>query len=78
MAMPADFVVHDPRLCPLCGQANQCAMEIEKQTGVPQGACWCCSASISAELLSQIPEALRNQACVCPACAAKSAATSPL
>ena len=78
MAMPADFVAPDPRLCPLCGQANQCAMEIEKQTGVPQGACWCCSASISAELLSQIPEALRNQACVCPACAAKSASTSAL
>jgi Cysteine-rich CWC len=73
--MPA--IAPDPRLCPLCGQANQCAMEIEKQTGVPQSACWCSSAAISAELLSQIPEALRNQACVCPACAAKSASTSP-
>lgn len=68
----------DPRYCPLCGRPNQCAMEVEKATGVKQGDCWCCSASISAELLSQIPEALRNQACVCPACAAKSAATSPL
>ena len=75
--MPADSIAPDPRLCPLCDQANQCAMEIEKQTGVPQDACWCCSASISAELLRQIPEALRNQACVCPACAAKSASTSP-
>ncbi|MDP2371679.1 cysteine-rich CWC family protein [Rhodoferax sp.] len=69
--MPSTFT--DPRLCPLCGQLNQCAMEIEKQTGVPQSACWCCTATISAELLSQIPEGARNQACVCAACAAKSA-----
>lgn len=75
--MPADLIAPDPRLCPLCGQANQCAMEIEKQTGVPQGECWCCSASISAELLSQIPQTQKNQACVCPACATKSSATLP-
>jgi hypothetical protein len=52
-------------------------MEIEKRTGVKEGACWCCSAAISAELLSQIPDALRNQACVCAACAAKPAAVAP-
>ena len=67
----------DPRLCPLCGQANQCAMEIEKQTGVQQGACWCSSASFSAELLGQIPDALRNQACVCEVCAAKPVRSEP-
>jgi hypothetical protein len=53
-------------------------MEIEKATGVKQAACWCCSASISAELLSQIPKALRNQSCVCAACAAKAAVDAPV
>lgn len=75
--MPADSVASDPRLCPLCGQPNQCAMEIEKQTGVLQSACWCCTAAISAELLNQISEIARNQACVCASCAAKGAAGAP-
>jgi len=64
----------DPTRCPLCGQGNQCAMEMEKATGQKQPPCWCTQATFSAELLARIPDALRNQACVCAACAAKTPA----
>ena len=36
VALPAD-----PNHCPLCGQPNECAMEIERATGVKQPPCWC-------------------------------------
>jgi len=56
--------------CPLCGQANDCAMERERATGVPQGACWCMQVDFSAELLARVPEPSRDRACICPRCAA--------
>lgn len=56
-------------LCPLCGQANACAMEREKATGVPQGPCWCTQVDFSADLLARVPEEARNRACLCPQCA---------
>jgi len=31
----------DASVCPLCGVANQCAMEIAKATGKPLERCWC-------------------------------------
>ncbi len=62
----------DTRLCPLCGQGNQCANEIERATGVPQEACWCTTASFSAELLERVPVAARRLACICARCAATS------
>ena len=64
-----------PEVCPLCAQPNQCAMEIECATGQKQPPCWCTQARFSAELLARIPEAARNQACICAACARASAAT---
>ncbi|APW44324.1 cysteine-rich CWC family protein [Rhodoferax saidenbachensis] len=64
----------DPNRCPLCGQGNQCAMEVEKATGQKQPPCWCTHATFSADLLARIPDTLRNQACVCAACAAKTSA----
>jgi hypothetical protein len=60
----------NPQVCPLCGQGNQCAMEMEKATGEKQAPCWCTQASFSAELLARIPGAQRNQACICARCAA--------
>jgi hypothetical protein len=57
-------------LCPLCGQPNQCAMEVQRLTGVEQGPCWCTQASFSQSLLEQIPASLRGLACVCAACVA--------
>ena len=63
------IVTLDPCACPLCGQANQCAMELERVSGVKQPPCWCTQASFSAELLARLPEAARQQACICATCA---------
>ncbi len=59
----------DPGLCPLCGQGNQCANEVERATGVAQGPCWCTSAVFTPELLKRIPADSRRMACVCARCA---------
>ncbi len=59
----------DPTLCPLCGQANQCAMELERVSGVPQPPCWCTRVGFDAALLARLPEPARGQACICAACA---------
>ena len=59
----------DPNLCPLCGQLNECAMEVERTTGVKQPPCWCSQAKFEATLLSRIPEHVRGKACLCSACA---------
>lgn len=64
----------DPTRCPLCGQSNLCAMEVEKTTGQKQPPCWCMQVTFSADLLARIPDTLRDQACVCAACAAKTPA----
>ena len=64
VALPAD-----PNLCPLCAQPNQCAMEVERATGVKQPLCWCSQARFEAELLSRIPVHARGKACICAACA---------
>jgi hypothetical protein len=59
----------EPTRCPLCGQANQCAMEGERVTGIAQPPCWCTQANFSQELLEQLPADARGQACICAACA---------
>lgn len=59
----------DAAACPLCGQANQCAMDAERATGVKQPPCWCTQATFTAELLARIPAPARGKACVCEACA---------
>ncbi len=56
--------------CPLCGAANHCA---PASAGTFAVACWCTGASISAESLSRVPEAMRGKACLCPSCAGSSA-----
>jgi hypothetical protein len=45
VALPAD-----PNHCPLCGQPNECAMEIERATGVKQPPCWCSQVKFEAAL----------------------------
>jgi hypothetical protein len=55
--------------CPLCGQANACAMEAERRTGIAQPPCWCLSAAFDARALERIPEASRGVACICERCA---------
>ncbi|NDP37879.1 MAG: cysteine-rich CWC family protein [Rhodoferax sp.] len=59
----------DPTRCPLCGQSNQCAGQLERMTGIPQPACWCKQVTFGAELLARVPEPARRQACICVACA---------
>jgi hypothetical protein len=64
----------DPILCPLCGQPNRCAMEVERETGVKQPPCWCTQVDFSQELLARIPAPARGTACICAACQAAAAA----
>lgn len=64
----------DPARCPLCGQPNHCAMEVEGATGQPQPPCWCTGVEFARELLAQVPPAARRQACICRACAEKARA----
>lgn len=61
--------IADARSCPLCGQPNQCAMELERATGIKQPPCWCSQATFDTELLERIPEGARGKACLCAACA---------
>ncbi|WP_310625399.1 cysteine-rich CWC family protein [Limnohabitans sp.] len=58
----------DACACPLCGQPNQCAMEVAKITGHPAATCWCVQAFFLPELLAQVPAAAQRQACICQAC----------
>jgi len=66
----------DPTRCPLCGEANVCALEIERQSGVAQPPCWCLSTAFSASLQAQLPAEARGQACICARCVAKAAPTA--
>jgi Cysteine-rich CWC len=68
--MPEQTTAIDKSLCPLCGQINQCAMEIEKSTGIKQAACWCVGMDFSADLIASVPKEAQGQACICAACAA--------
>jgi hypothetical protein len=65
--------VTDPTRCPLCGQPNACAMEVQRATGQPQPPCWCTQVDFSPALLDQLPPAARGQACICRACAERAA-----
>jgi len=61
----------NPALCPLCGQPNRCAMEVEKETGRRQPPCWCTQVDFTADLLAGLPKEAQGVACICAACAAR-------
>lgn len=63
----------DPSRCPLCGESNRCAMEIERETGRKQPACWCMAVDFSEPLLARVPAEKRRLACICARCAAQHA-----
>ncbi|HEX2201657.1 MAG TPA: cysteine-rich CWC family protein [Longimicrobium sp.] len=63
---PAAETPVDPARCPLCGEANGCAMAGASPSG---GACWCASVTIAGDVLQRIPEEARRKACVCARCA---------
>ncbi len=60
----------DPGCCPLCGQLNRCANEVERASGQPQPPCWCIQADFTPELLGRVPAPALHKACICAACAA--------
>ncbi|NMM82562.1 hypothetical protein B2J86_16780 [Acidovorax sp. SRB_14] len=55
----------DDAACPLCGQANQCAVV----QGKPAAGCWCMHARVAPAALAAVPPPLRGQRCICPVCA---------
>lgn len=63
----------DPSRCPLCGESNRCAIEIERETGQAQPPCWCREVGFSEALLARVPDAQRRLACICARCAAREA-----
>ncbi len=67
--MPASPSALDPTRCPLCGAINQCAMEVERETGDKQSPCWCTQIDFSKDLLARLPEESVGLACICQACA---------
>ncbi|NKE66982.1 cysteine-rich CWC family protein [Ramlibacter sp. RBP-2] len=67
----------DPTRCPICGQPNRCAMEVERETGLKQDACWCTQVDFGAALLAQVPAPAQGQACICAACAARQVSPPP-
>ncbi|HVE53672.1 MAG TPA: cysteine-rich CWC family protein [Ramlibacter sp.] len=71
MPAPSAASPVQPQSCPLCGQANRCAMEVERATGVKQEACWCTGVDFSAELLARVPAEAQRLACICADCAAR-------
>jgi hypothetical protein len=44
-------------------------MEVQRETGVAQGPCWCTKVDFSTELLARVPQQAKRLACICPACA---------
>ena len=68
--MTSTAAVIDATRCPLCGAPNRCAMEIERETGQAQPACWCMQFDFSNAPLTDLPASLRGVACICARCAA--------
>jgi hypothetical protein len=60
----------DPRLCPLCGEPNACALA----DGRASEPCWCAGVTIPPALLARLPTAARGVACVCRRCVGEAAA----
>ena len=63
--------VLDATRCPLCGVANRCAMELERETGEAQGPCWCTRVDFDRAALAAIAPEARGKACICAACATR-------
>jgi len=68
-AATAAPIASAPALCPLCGQPNRCALELERETGLAQGPCWCRQVDFGAELLARVPPEAKHLACICSNCA---------
>ncbi|MES2187853.1 MAG: cysteine-rich CWC family protein [Pseudomonadota bacterium] len=70
LAGPVDAIDPvDTSRCPLCGEANGCAQEVARATGMPAQPCWCMQTGVAASALARIPADARGRACVCAQCA---------
>ncbi|MEO6974034.1 MAG: cysteine-rich CWC family protein [Rhodoferax sp.] len=58
----------DPSRCPVCGKPNECAMEVERVTGITQPPCWCTQVAFPPSLLERVPMPAQGRACICQAC----------
>ncbi|MEM7437043.1 MAG: cysteine-rich CWC family protein [Myxococcota bacterium] len=56
----------DTTRCPLCGEANECAIA----AGRDPSSCWCMSAVMDAGALARIPAEAQGRVCICARCAA--------
>ncbi|MBP7544350.1 MAG: cysteine-rich CWC family protein [Acidovorax sp.] len=63
----------DASCCPLCGQANQCAVA----AGDAPESCWCMHTPIAAAALQRLPPAERGRRCICAHCAQPTDAPPP-
>ncbi|MCW3490313.1 cysteine-rich CWC family protein [Dethiobacter alkaliphilus] len=54
----------EERICPLCGQDNNC------QYG-EEGNCWCINYKIPQYILDMVPEDKKNKSCICRSCIEK-------
>ncbi|GGD09252.1 cysteine-rich CWC family protein [Halopseudomonas salina] len=59
-------------VCPLCGQANQCAYVASDVTVK----CWCFAVPVSKQNLARVPADQIDKACLCPRCATAGANTA--
>jgi len=59
----------NPARCPICNQANHCAMLEPNQPSAEQ--CWCHSALFSSDILKQLNSSAINKACICQNCLQK-------
>jgi len=50
------------RICPLCGQDNNCQHNAE---------CWCHKEKFPKQVFEMIPEDKRGKACICKSCLEK-------
>lgn len=63
MSPSANF--DDAAQCPLCGEANECAIA----AGRSPETCWCMSATIDPKVIARIPAEARGKICICERCA---------
>lgn len=64
--MSGDRRFDDTTRCPLCGEANECAVAANREPS----SCWCMTATMDPASLAAIPEKARGLVCICAKCAA--------
>jgi hypothetical protein len=55
----------DTTKCPLCGEANECAVA----AGRDPESCWCMTVTMSPTAIAAIPAEAQGKICICARCA---------